>query len=180
VAYRRRKHLFSRRTRRRLAGAVIAMALVAGLAQAGASVGHPSSGSAPVQAAIAPGAGGNPGGGSAAWARALLNAIPEPQTQCNLAAIEAWEAAEGGGVTNNASYNPLNTTQPEPGSWAVNDKNVQAFPTAAEGLQANVTVITNGLYGGILSALQQGNNAQNVANAVADSPWGTSQFSASC
>jgi hypothetical protein len=115
-----------------------------------------------------------------AWSQAFLSAIPEPQTPCNLAAVDAWQQAEGGGVTNAASFNPLNTTQPERGSAAINGADVQAFPTWSEGLQANVTAITNGLYGGILSALQAGNNAQAVASAVASSSWGTAWFPASC
>jgi hypothetical protein len=115
-----------------------------------------------------------------AWSQAFLSAIPEPQTPCNVAAVDAWQQAEGGGVTNAASYNPLDTTQAEPGSWGINGDNVQAYPSWSEGLNANVTAITNGLYGGILSALQAGNSAQAVADSVTASPWGTGVFSASC
>jgi hypothetical protein len=114
------------------------------------------------------------------WAAAFLTAIPEPQTACNLAAIEGWEQAEGGAWANQAAYNPLNTARPEPGSYAINSDGVQSYPNWAEGLQANVAAITNGLYGGILAALRAGNNAQAVADAVAASPWGTSWFPASC
>jgi hypothetical protein len=130
----------------------------------------------PASAAVASASGSS----SAQWAVAFLQGIPEPVTSCNLGAIEAWEQAEGGGVTNDASYNPLDTTQQEPGSWGINGDNVQAYPSWSEGLNANVTAITNGLYGGILSALQAGNSAQAVADSVTASPWGTGVFSASC
>jgi hypothetical protein len=181
VRYRRR--LISRRTRRRLgaaAGGALAVVVIAHAAGGSSSSG--STATVPAQEAAVPASAGSqsPAPGSAAWASAFLAAIPEPQTACNLAAVEAWEAAEGGGVTNNAAYNPLNTTQPEPGSWAINAKNVQAYPSSQEGLDANVTAITNGLYGGVLSALQAGNSAQQVADAVASSPWGTAPFDAAC
>jgi hypothetical protein len=114
------------------------------------------------------------------WARTFLAAIPEPRTPCNLAAVLAWEAAEGGHWHNAAARNPLDTTQREPGSWAVNSVGVQAFPTWQEGLQANVTVIRNGWYGPVLAALAAGNNAQAVANAVSASRWGTEPYSATC
>lgn len=190
MRYRRRlisRRLISRRTRKRLgaaAGVALAIVVIAHAASGSSSSGNSGGSTAkvPAQAAAVPASAGSqsPAPGSAAWASAFLSAIPEPQTACDLAAIEAWEAAEGGGVTNNAAYNPLNTTQPEPGSWAINGKNVQAYPSSQEGLDANVTAITNGLYGGVLSALQAGNSAQQVAGAVASSPWGTAPFDAAC
>jgi hypothetical protein len=114
------------------------------------------------------------------WAPAFLSVISEPQTPCNDNAIVAWEAAEGGAWNNSADGNPLNTTQPEPGDWSINSAGVKAYPSWQEGLRANATAITNGLYGSVLAALRQGNDAQAVADAVASSPWGTSPFSASC
>jgi hypothetical protein len=149
-------------------------AAVAALVLTGMRAGHAGGGTA---ASLAP----VPlAGGQQQWAQAFLSAAGEPQTPCNVAAVTAWEVAEGGGVTNDAAYNPLNTTEREPGSWPVNSIGVQAYPSYAEGLQANVTVIQNGLYGGILAALQQGGDAQAVADAVAASPWGTEPFTATC
>ena len=151
-----------------VAGAVVLTPLMlAKLAQDGRQ------GPAPVAVTSAPAS-------AQAWAQAFLQAIPEPETPCNTAAIEAWEREEGGGVTNAASYNPLNTIQSEPGSWSINSAGVQAYPGWSEGLQANVTAITNGLYGGILAALQQGDDAQAVADRVTSSSWGTGSFAASC
>lgn len=128
--------------------------------------------------AVAPG-----GSGSytpASWAQAFIGALHDPETTCNVGAVTAWEAAEGGNWDNSAQYNPLDTTQPEPGAWAINSVGVKAYPTWPEGLQANLTAITNGLYGAVLSALGAGDDAQAVADAVAASPWGTEPFTASC
>lgn len=124
-----------------------------------------------------------PAGGSytpASWASAFLGVIREPDTSCDQAAVVAWEGAEGGAWGNDAEANPLDTTEPEPGDWSINSAGVKAFPSWQEGLQANAAAITNGLYGGILSALRAGNSAQAVANAVASSPWGTAPFEAAC
>ena len=103
------------------------------------------------------------------WAAALLSAGGWPQTSCNLGAITAWEAAEGGNWENSAAYNPLDTIMPEPGSWPVNSVSVQAYPSWQEGFTATLTTLGNGDYGGILSALSAGNSAQAVADAVAAS-----------
>ena len=43
-----------------------------------------------------------------------------PVTADNVAAITAWEMAEGGHWYNTAYYNPLNTTQSMPGATVFN------------------------------------------------------------
>jgi hypothetical protein len=110
------------------------------------------------------------------WANAFLAAAGEPQTSENVRAVVGWEKAEGGHWADSARFNPLNTTQAEPGSVPINSVGVQAFTSWAQGLQATVATIRNGRYGGILAALAAGNCAQCVANAVAASPWGTGRF----
>jgi hypothetical protein len=160
-------------------GTYVASAVFVGLYLAGASKAHGGGSLLPSSMAPAPA----PAGSAytpQSWAATFLSVIHEPQTACNDNAIEAWESAEGGAWDNDAEANPLNTTEPEPGDWSINSVGVKAYPSWQEGLQANATAITNGLYGGILAALSAGNNAQAVANAVASSPWGTSAFSASC
>jgi hypothetical protein len=116
----------------------------------------------------------------ASWAAALLSAGGWPQTACNLGAIQAWERAEGGNWENSAAANPLDTTQPEPGSSSINSAAVRAYPSWAEGFRATLTTLGYGPYGGIRSALAAGDNAQAVADAVAGSPWGTGPFTAAC
>jgi len=142
---------------------------------AGTSGAHATTASA-IRGSIPGGSGYTP----LSWAAALLSAGGWPQTSCNLGAITAWEAAEGGNWENSAAYNPLDTTMPEPDSWSMNSVNVQAYTSWQEGFQATLTTLGNGDYGGILSALSAGNSAQAVADAVAASPWGTGSFNATC
>jgi hypothetical protein len=114
------------------------------------------------------------------WAAALLSSGGWPRSACNLSAVTAWEAAEGGNWANTARFNPLDTTQAEPGSWSMNSVNVQAYPSWAEGFTATLTTLRNGRYGPVLAALAAGDDAQAVADAVAASPWGTGPFAAGC
>ena len=102
---------------------------------------------------------------------ALLTSGGWPRTACNISAITAWENAEGGNWANSARFNPLDTTEPEPGSYPMNRVGVQAYTSWAEGFRATFTTLANGNYGGILATLAAGYRAQAVAAAVADSPW---------
>jgi hypothetical protein len=114
------------------------------------------------------------------WAVALLGAGGWPRTACNIGAITAWEQAEGGNWANAARFNPLDTTEPEPGSWSMNSAGVQAYPSWQSGFTATLATLGNGRYGAILSALAAGTSARAVAGAAAGSPWGTGAFPASC
>jgi hypothetical protein len=157
-----------------LAGVVLAAA-------AGVSTGHAIGKHAdPAAVVSAPsGSGYTP----STWAAAFIGALGDQDTPCDQAGVVVWETAEGGNWDNLAQYNPLNTARREPGSWRMpgyNPDNVQAYPTWQEGMQANLSAITNGLYRPILSALAAGTSAQAVANAVGASPWGTPTYEASC
>jgi peptidoglycan hydrolase CwlO-like protein len=110
------------------------------------------------------------------WAQAFVKSLGMPMTADNVAAVVAWEMAEGGHWYNTAYYNPLNTTQSMPGATIFNSVGVKAYTSWAQGLKASVITIRNGYYGGILDALRRGNDAQGVADAVAASPWGTGSF----
>ena len=110
------------------------------------------------------------------WAQTLLSAIGAPVSSENLRAITTWERAEGGHWQNAARFNPLNTTQRMPGSVSMNSVGVQAYTSWSQGLQATVTTLRNGHYGGILAALANGSCAPCVAAAVGASPWGTGRF----
>lgn len=90
------------------------------------------------------------------WAVSLLQALGAPQTKANVDSIVSWEAAEGGNWRNTATYDPLNTTQVEPGSTPVNPIGVQAYTSWSEGLNATVTTLHNGDYNDILGALRSG------------------------
>jgi hypothetical protein len=173
--YRVRRRWLRRRDRRNLAAAVLAGLALAVLVHASAS-GKPLAADPATLTAVPAGGAYTP----QTWAPVFLAVIGEPRTPCNLAAIEAWEAAEGGAWNGAATDNPLNTVRPEPGSYAINSDGVQAYPSWQEGLRGNVAAITNGLYGPVLAALAAGDNAQAVADAVAASPWGTHSFAATC
>ncbi len=110
------------------------------------------------------------------WAKALLKDLGMPLTADNVAAIVAWEMAEGGHWYNDARYNPLNTTQNMPGATVFNSVGVKAYTSWAQGMRATVITMHNGFYGGILAALRDGDDAEAVAAAVASSPWGTNSF----
>jgi hypothetical protein len=112
----------------------------------------------------------------ASWAQALLALLGDPVSAENVRALVGWERAEGGHWGNSAHYNPLNTTQREPGSSSMNSVGVQAFSSWDQGLTATRTTLLNGRYGGILAALAAGSCATCVASAVGASPWGTGWF----
>jgi hypothetical protein len=181
---RRRPPRWVRRLRRwvhrnngRMTGAAVACGLLLAFLVHHAAAAPATARTVPATVAAAP------GGSSytpATWARALLRSLGDPRTGCDLAAVTAWESAEGGNWGDAAQYNPLNTTQTEPGSYAVNSAGVQAFTSWRSGFAATITVINNGLYGPILAALAAGDNAQAVADAVTRSHWGTGQFEVEC
>jgi hypothetical protein len=104
------------------------------------------------------------------WAKDFLTKLGAPVTGPNVQAITAWEQAEG----TKAAFNPLATTQGGfAGETQFNSVGVKNYTSYQDGLDANVKVITNGLYPNIIAALQQGTDAMAVAQAIAASPWGT-------
>lgn len=90
------------------------------------------------------------------WAESFLNAIGAPVNNANVNSVVSWEAIEGGNWHNTARFNPLNTTQPEQGSVAINSVGVQSYDTWSEGLSATVATIENGSYSDVLSSLRAG------------------------
>lgn len=85
-----------------------------------------------------------------------------------------WIDAEGGHWHNTAKYNPLNTTQSEPGAGNTGTQgNIKVYRDWKQGIDATVATLKNGNYGNILSALKRG-DANAVAHAIGSSPWGTS------
>jgi hypothetical protein len=107
---------------------------------------------------------------SVGWARDFLTKLGMPITSENVKAITAWEQAEG----TKASFNPLATTQSGfAGETKFNRVGVKNYATYQNGIDANVHALTNGRYTNILAALQAGNSATAVAQAIQNSPWGT-------
>jgi hypothetical protein len=103
------------------------------------------------------------------WAHDFLSRLGLPVTSENVRAMVAWQQAEG----TRAQFNPLATTQNMPGATQFNSVGVKNYVTYGDGLTANIKAITNGRYPNILAALKAGNNADAVAQAIANSPWGT-------
>lgn len=67
----------------------------------------------------------------------------------------SWAHHEGGGVTNDAKFNPLNTMQTEPGSTQAAGllPGIQAYPDGATGIKATVDALQNGNYPSLVHAL---------------------------
>ena len=112
------------------------------------------------------------------WASALLGALGLPNTKTNVDNIVAWEAYEGGNWHNTAKFNPLNTTQSEPGSTVMpggNKSGVQAYPSWQEGLDATVATLSAGDYGypQILADLNTSQPWKTFAADVTKSGWGS-------
>jgi hypothetical protein len=107
---------------------------------------------------------------SIGWARDFLTKLNLPVTSENVRAISAWEQAEG----TKASFNPLATTQSGfAGETRFNSVGVKNYATYQDGIDANAHALMNGRYTNVLDALRAGNSATAVAQAIADSPWGT-------
>jgi hypothetical protein len=120
------------------------------------------------------------------WATEFLGKINAPVTEQNMAAMLAWQRAEGGGGgkktglgVNSANYNPLNTTLGKgagAGAKSMNSVGVKSYNSWNQGMDATVQTIMNGKYTGILAALQQGNSSTAVLDQVVASPWGTKRI----
>ena len=111
------------------------------------------------------------------FAEQLLQMMGWPQTKSNIDAMVAWEAAEGGAWDNSARYNPLNTTQPEPGatSAGTSQSSIRAYNSWAQGLQATAATLRQNQtgYAGIRQAFASGNAASTLPAALNASAWGT-------
>lgn len=127
---------------------------------AGAPTGASSSISKQASRIAASSAASDLGAGSVtptSFAKSLLTALNAPLTAANVKSIVDWEALEGGNWDNTATYNPLNTTQAEPGYGETGTQgNIGAYTSWAQGLQATVQTLTSSIYSPIVSALQSG------------------------
>ena len=115
----------------------------------------------------------------AEWAQLFLAFNKFPITSPNLTAVVSWEIQESGDPANAGGNNPLNTTQGWPGATDFNsfgpngEYHVKNYLTIEDGLSATSAGLHNGLYEPIIAALEAGDNAQAVIDAVMASPWGT-------
>lgn len=94
------------------------------------------------------------------WATALLSYMNMPVTTSNVAAITAW--AKKIGKFNDGSFNPLDTSRPEGGSSTAPDGS-QQFQNWAQGLRATASMLMDGKYSALTTALQNGTATQAVS-----------------
>lgn len=87
-----------------------------------------------------------------AWAQAELQSLGVPLTPANEQSLIAWALLEGGGGT----YNPLNTSQPEPGSSSFNSDRVQNYPNWQTGYEGTTATIDQQDYTQIKADLSAG------------------------
>ena len=102
----------------------------------------------------------------------LLAAIHAKGNLENRRALAAQAKAEGG----TASNNPLNTTEPWPGSTDYNSVGVKNYPSGAAGIAATAATLVNGNYNGIVADLRSGKyTARQIVerNALEYDVWGT-------
>lgn len=121
--------------------------------------------------------GGHGGGGSAVapasgserdWILALLKSIHAPATPANIESMTNWvqhESVFPGGPNRGGLWNPLNTTQSEPGDSTYNSVGVRNYPSEQEGLRATVQTLNNGNYNDILLQLRAGHGLRSGASA---------------
>lgn len=96
----------------------------------------------------------------------------------NLWALVAWEAAEGGADgTQQARWNPLNTTWRLPGSVDFNWVGVQSYRSQEDGLNATLLTLRQPdpylAFAPIYNHLLRGDRAALTLSSVEASAWGT-------
>jgi hypothetical protein len=103
------------------------------------------------------------------FATDVLQRIGAPVTSENVKAMSAWIDSEG----TRAQFNPLATVRKAPGATDFNTTGVKNFVSYEQGVETTVGAITNGLYGNVIAAFRKGDDAYAVADAIANSPWGS-------
>jgi hypothetical protein len=108
------------------------------------------------------------------WANDELTVLGAPRSQSNVNALMAWANTEGGWFHNDATYNPLNTSLPEPGSTNIPDNpdDIQSYASLESGLEATAATIQQQNMAGIDAALLGGNGSQTLQNGIDNSAWG--------
>lgn len=107
------------------------------------------------------------------FANALLSALGFPVTGADVTTLVFWENHEGGNWHNDARYNPLNTTQPEPGSGVTGTQgDIGVYLSWDQGIEATVTTLRNGFYPTILASLASGLGLSSADDAEL-SKWGS-------
>ena len=136
------------------------------LDQTNAPAAQPTGGGQAANIPYTPGGGGAFGGvPQSKWATDFLTALGAPITSENMKAITAWEAAESGG--GGGHFNPLNTTEIEPGNTAYNSNGgdpVKNYTSYEQGIQANLAAPspTDGTWRDVISRALHGRQQHDV------------------
>jgi hypothetical protein len=91
------------------------------------------------------------------FANRVMNQLGAPHGGANVASFNCWAAAED----TSASWNPLATTLPEPGSSNFNTTtdgtaHVQNYSSEGQGEQATAATLLNGNYNDLVQAFRSG------------------------
>lgn len=119
------------------------------------------------------------------FAQALLVRLDLPTSANNIAALIAFEGAEGGHMHNSARYNPMNTARNMPGAQGAGLQvpGIKAYASWDDGLEATARTIEQGTtshvppgfdMSGIFKALARSAPPDETLRAIAASPWGWS------
>lgn len=106
------------------------------------------------------------------WDTRLLGALGVPVATPQLEFLRAWQACEGG----TARFNPLNTTEPVPGSTRYNSAGVRNYLDANMGIAATLLTLRLDYYARLRRALNtHGIDSRQIAvEAARDvAMWGT-------
>ena len=117
----------------------------------------------------------------AEWASAQLGNLGIQDSSTDVNNLVRWWQAEGGagpqfGVANNDdNYNPINTTQPEPGAVSTNSAGVKSYTSWQQGLDATTQTLDQPEYGypAIVSDLTTNAPYSKFSQDVTASSWGT-------
>jgi len=105
------------------------------------------------------------------FARALLSRLNLPMSSNNLTSIVAFVGIEQGHWSNQARFNPLNTTLRMPGSTSATGVGVQRYTSWTQGVEANARTLAQTNMKGIVQALAQSADPQVFLRALSDSAW---------
>jgi hypothetical protein len=111
------------------------------------------------------------------FAHALLRRLGLPETENNIAALVGVQVQEGGHSGNSARFNPMNVTQPAPGSklapgFSAKGPQIQTYPDWNTGVEATAKLLSNGLYKGVLASLARSAPPSETLREIAFSPYG--------
>jgi cell wall-associated NlpC family hydrolase len=117
-----------------------------------------------------PSPGGPVGAGLNALLTGILSGISAPASKANLATMVHWSTVDEGfrypgGHDRGGMYNPLNTTEDEPGDSIYNSDGVKNYPNPTVGAHANAATLLNGRYPAIVKQLQAGGGLMGTG------PW---------